>query len=83
MRRDITTTSKLLAELPIVVDKMHIAGHVDAWCLDNCDSRKIEALKEVFLNIIIQMLYINQNIFDRLIPRSASKHFLGYPAMQK
>ena len=43
MRKDITR----LALLPIMVDKMHIAGHVDAWCLENCDSRKIKALEEV------------------------------------
>ena len=30
-RRDQTATTKILSELHIVVDKMHMAGHVDKW----------------------------------------------------
>ena len=47
IRRDLTPTTKKLASLPIMVDKMHIAGHVDAWCLENCDSRKVKELENV------------------------------------
>ena len=46
-RKDVTSTSQKLASLEIVVDKMHIAGHKDPWCLQNCDSRNIPDLKEV------------------------------------
>ena len=43
-----------------MVDKMHIAGHVDAWCLDNCDSRKIKDLDEVYISSMY--MYINIHI---------------------
>ena len=46
-RKDVTSTSQKLASLEIVVDKMHIAGNKDPWCLQNCDSRNIPDLKEV------------------------------------
>ena len=38
VRRELTSTTQQMASIPIMVDKMHIAGHVDTWCLDNCDS---------------------------------------------
>ena len=47
IRKDLTGTTKKLALLPIMVDKMHITGHVDAWCLENCDSRKVKDLEKV------------------------------------
>lgn len=36
-----------MASLNIVVDKMHIKGHVDPWCLENCDARKVNELEKV------------------------------------
>ena len=36
-RSDITPTAKKLASLEIVIDKLHMTGHVDKWCLENCD----------------------------------------------
>ena len=36
-RSELTTTTKILSHLSIVVDKMHMAGHVDAWCRKTCD----------------------------------------------
>ena len=46
-RRDCTETSKRLASLDIVVDKLHFRGHVDAWCHQNCDPYKIDQHKQV------------------------------------
>ena len=46
-RRDLTATSKLLHNMSIVVDKMHMTGHTDAWCKDNCDPKLYPDLKEV------------------------------------
>ena len=40
-RKDITPTSKKLADVEIVIDKMHMAGHVDEWYKKNCDPYKI------------------------------------------
>ena len=31
----------------MVVDKMHMKGHNDAWCKENCNADKFEALKKV------------------------------------
>ena len=31
----------------MVFDKMHMKGHVDEWCKQNCDARSIEELREV------------------------------------
>ncbi len=45
--RDLTETTRKLAALEIVVDKMHIAGHINKWCLENCDARKVKDLEEV------------------------------------
>ena len=36
-----------VATSSIVVDKMHMKGHVDRWCKENCDARNIEELREV------------------------------------
>ena len=38
---------KELAEAEIVVDKMPMRGHIDRWCLENCDSRNIAELDNV------------------------------------
>ena len=40
-------TSQKIAELSIVVDKMHMAGHMDAWCKKPCDSWKVKDLDNV------------------------------------
>ena len=58
VRRELTETTKILAATKIVVDKMHILGHVDAWCLENCDSRKIKDLDKVTINYFWKYLYI-------------------------
>jgi len=44
---NLTPTSKKIASLEIVVDKMHMAGHVDKWCMANCDPRNIAELSNV------------------------------------
>lgn len=36
-RCDLTQTTKILSKLDIVIDKMHMAGHVDSWCKEVCD----------------------------------------------
>ncbi len=49
-RKDLTQTAKELATLEIVVDKMHMAGHVDTWCKENCDARRFADLDDVSMN---------------------------------
>ena len=46
-RRDLTPTTNNIASIEIVVDKMHITGHTDKWCLENCDARKHPELNDV------------------------------------
>ena len=46
-RSNVTPTAQRLANMRIAVDKMHIKGHIDPWCLANCDPRKIKELDEV------------------------------------
>ena len=43
--------SKKLSETRIVVDKMHMRGHVDPWCKQYCDSRNIKDLDKVGFDI--------------------------------
>ena len=49
-RKDLTVTSQKLASLSIYVDKLHIKGHTDPWCLENCDARNVEDLNDVSCN---------------------------------
>ena len=46
-RRQLTPTAKRLAELNIVVDKLHFQGHTDRWCFEHCNPYKFDELKEV------------------------------------
>ena len=42
-----TPTAKLMTEVSIVIDKMHMAGHVDKWCKTNCDPCLFKDLAQV------------------------------------
>lgn len=46
-RADLTDQTRILAAKKMVVDKMHMRGHVDAWCKENCDARKFTQLDKV------------------------------------
>lgn len=48
-RRDLTPITQAISQMSIVIDKMHMAGHVDAWCKENCDPRKFRDLDEVYV----------------------------------
>ena len=60
-RQDLTPTAKKLAMVEIVIDKMHMAGHVDKWCLTNCDPHLFSALDKVSwpLDFLIEMLALS------------------------
>ena len=36
-----------LAQVEIVIDKMHLTGHTDDWCLANCDPKYFKGLDHV------------------------------------
>ena len=46
-RKVLTETTKCLAEIEIVVDKMHVSGHTDKWCKTYCDPNKFTKLENV------------------------------------
>lgn len=61
-RRDLTQTTKILSDLTMAVDKMHMAGHVDSWCKKTCDPHLFSDLNEVFLSMSIvyfEVLFYN------------------------
>ena len=39
--------TKKLATTEIVIDKMHMAGHIDRWCFDHCNPRSFKELDDV------------------------------------
>ena len=46
-RCDLTESTMLLSKLEIVVDKMHMSGHIDKWCQDHCDPKSFKELDNV------------------------------------
>ena len=46
-RATLTDTSRKIAQLKIVIDKMHMAGHIDSWYKEHCDPRKFKELENV------------------------------------
>lgn len=54
-----TPTAMKLAQVEILIDKMHLTGHTDEWCLANCDPKRFKELDEVrALTYLMYMLYI-------------------------
>ena len=51
-RADISRESQILAKQHIVVDKMHMRGHIDQWCKLNCDPAEYPYLNDVRFIII-------------------------------
>ena len=46
-RQHLTQQSEKLASVNMVVDKMHMAGHVDKWCKKHCDAKSFKELDKV------------------------------------
>ena len=47
MRSELTRCTIQLSKIEIVIDKMHMAGHVDKWCHENCDPNLLTELDDV------------------------------------
>ena len=43
----ISPAATALANVEIVVDKLHMRGHTDKWCAENCDPHNFEELNDV------------------------------------
>ena len=61
-RKDLTPTSKMISNLTITVDKMHMAGHVDLWCKRHCDPRKFRDLDDVSIMYVWILFAFKQNV---------------------
>ena len=46
-RCDLTPTTRYLSQTNIVIDKMHMVGHVDSWCKKECDPHLFPDLNKV------------------------------------
>ena len=63
-RQNLTTpTTTSLSSLEIVVDKMHVKGHVDPWCLKTCDARNFKALEQVIMSYGTLCAIIDVNMY--------------------
>lgn len=89
-RRDLTPTSSQLATVEIIIDKMHMAGHTDAWCHQHCDPKLFRQLDNVpCTNTFVQDLgtcyYISitclYTFCHRLTLKYVSSICLGCPSM--
>ena len=76
---------KEISELEIVIDKMHFAGHIDAWCRDICDPHKHRNLDKVYtctckckLCAYITLVCMRSCTY-RLTQRYANRVLHGYP----
>lgn len=46
-RKNVTPTAEKLSRIEIVIDKLHMEGHTDKWCEENCNPRHFKALDNV------------------------------------
>ena len=75
-----TDTASKIAEMPIIVDKMHFKGHTDPWCAENCNPYSYKELEGVsYLYFLIKLLCYC--LTCRWTLKYVSKLFLGYLAM--
>ena len=87
LRSEQTPTAVKLASLEIVVDKMHMSGHVDQWCKSNCDPKLFDDLHNVSSglahNILVSLMHYVVVKLLRLTPRYVNNIFPGCLAMEK
>ena len=58
-RKDLTATTKHLAQVEILVDKLHMRGHTDPWCKANCDASAFPELDKVRTMNNISAIYVH------------------------
>ena len=66
-RSSLTATASRIANLEIVIDRMHFKGHVDSWCKQNYNPDNFMELNDVrlagsILNIWSQILTLTYQI---------------------
>ena len=68
-RKDISQTAQFLSQVEIVIDKMHMAEHVDKWCRDNCDPNKLSDLDKVKLVMSYHVLQCSLQVTQRYVSK--------------
>ena len=61
-RSQLTIAARKLASLNIVIDKMHFAGHIDAWCHANCNPYEVKELEKVCIILATFVCMLNMQI---------------------
>ena len=46
-RSQLTPLTRRIANLKIVIDRLHFSGHIDTWCRAHCNPYNLEELCEV------------------------------------
>ena len=46
-KAELMEQTRQLASVKMSVDKMHMKGHTDSWCKENCDPHKFPQLEKV------------------------------------
>ena len=78
VRSTLTDTTKRIAALKIVIDKMHFEGHIDVWCRRYCNPNDFDELKKYMYTCKLIHITIQCALFiHRLTPKSVSKCFPG------
>ena len=49
--RCLTERANKLSEVKIVIDELHMSGHVDEWCRQTCNLHKFKDLDKVILTL--------------------------------
>lgn len=58
----VTPEANRLAKVEMIVEKMHMKGHTDPWCRENCNAAKFEALEKVSYSTVIMNTSIGLKI---------------------
>ena len=66
-RASLTDQSKQLASVEMVVDRMHMIGHVDPWCKEHCDADKIPELAKVRCKYSSFYVLVHRYVEDGII----------------
>lgn len=75
MRSGLTTTAERIAQMHIVIDRMHFKGHIDPWCKAHCNPNDLSELEKVLKQQIFPTTVML--VLFRLTLKSASRHSHG------
>ena len=84
-RAELTPQTRQLASVKMSVDRMHMRGHIDKWCKQNCDPATTPELNNVDCIILnmhysVIMIHLSQ---CRLTRKFVNKFFLGFLNIKK